>query len=242
MKRFLFLLCLSLPIRVFAEGGLPDKPYIYVEGNAEIQKPADFVTFRFDLVARALEQPKANQEVQSRANKIFPLLKDLKIVDTDVIAEDLRSEPEFEEGADYSTKRGKFIGYKVTRPFKVKVRDVTLFPKLADDLIGGGGVEFSGIEGGISKEKEKQIEADLWQKALTNAREKAETTLRTLNMKIDSVFAVSPVGFLEIQRAIFESNVPAQEVERVITPSEYRLAPITISQSVHVIYLISPAK
>jgi uncharacterized protein YggE len=199
-KRFLFLLCLVLPIRVFAEGGLPEKPYIYVEGNAEIQKPADFVTLRFDLVARAPEQPKANQEVQSKANKIFPLLKGLKVADTDVIAEDLRSEPEFEEGEEYSTKRGKFIGYKVTRPFKVKVRDVTVFPKLADELIGGGGVEFSGIEGGLSKEKEKQIEAELWQKALTSAREKAETTLKALNMKIDSVFAVSPVGFLEIQR------------------------------------------
>jgi uncharacterized protein YggE len=179
-KRFLFLLCLVLPIRVFAEGGLPEKPYIYVEGNAEIQKPADFVTLRFDLVARAPEQPKANQEVQSKANKIFPLLKGLKVADTDVIAEDLRSEPEFEEGEEYSTKRGKFIGYKVTRPFKVKVRDVTVFPKLADELIGGGGVEFSGIEGGLSKEKEKQIEAELWQKALTSAREKAETTLKAL--------------------------------------------------------------
>jgi uncharacterized protein YggE len=100
MKRSLFLLCLSLPIRVFAEGGLPDKPYIYVERKAEIQKPAEFVTLRFDLIARAPEQPKANQEVQSKANKIFASLKDRKIADNDVIAEDLRSEPEFEEGDD----------------------------------------------------------------------------------------------------------------------------------------------
>lgn len=244
MKRSLFLLCLSLPIRVFAEGGLPDKPYIYVERKAEIQNPPEFVTLRFDLIARAPEQPKANQEVQSKANKIFASLKDRKIADNDVIAEDLRSEPEFEEGDEYSTKRGKLIGYKVTRPFQIKIRDVTVFPKLADDLIGGGGVEFSGIEGGLSKEKEKQIEAELWQKALTNAREKAETTLKALNMKVDSVFAVSPVGFLETQRRIFESGVRAEAVaERVITPQpEYRLARITMSQNVHVIYLISPAK
>jgi hypothetical protein len=63
-------------------------------------------------------------------------------------------------------------------------------------------------------------------------------------MKVDSVFAVSPVGFLETQRRIFESGIRAEAVaERVITPQpEYRLAPITMSQSVHVIYLISPAK
>jgi uncharacterized protein YggE len=77
MKRLLVLLCLSLPIRVFAEGGLPDKPYIYVEGKAEIEKTADMVTLRFDLVARNPDQSKANQEVQARANKILALLNEI---------------------------------------------------------------------------------------------------------------------------------------------------------------------
>lgn len=49
MKLFLFA-PLSLPLSVLAEGGLPNQPYIYVEGKAEIQKPADMVTLRFDLV------------------------------------------------------------------------------------------------------------------------------------------------------------------------------------------------
>jgi uncharacterized protein YggE len=241
MKRFLFFPLLTLPISVFAQGGLPDKPYIYVEGKAEIQKPADFVTLRFDLVARAPEQPKANQEIQSKANKIFALLKGRKIADNDVIAEDLRSEPEFEGGDDYSTKRGKLIGYKVARPFQVKVRDVTVYPKLVDELIALGGLEFSAVEGGLSKQQE--IEPEVSQKALTNAREKAERTLRPLNMRIDSVFAVSPVAFPDIERSIFGYQGQG-EVERAITAAEpqYRLAPITVTHSVHVIYLISPAK
>jgi len=41
MKRFLFFSLIICPISLFADGGLPDKPYIYVEGKAEIQKPAD---------------------------------------------------------------------------------------------------------------------------------------------------------------------------------------------------------
>src|SRR5437588_8988687 len=102
MKGLLFLLLLVLPIAVFAEGGLPDKPYIYVEGNAEIQKAADMVTLRFDLVGRASDQPKANQDVQTKANQIFELVKNAKIADNDLIAEDLRSEPEFEQEENYS--------------------------------------------------------------------------------------------------------------------------------------------
>jgi uncharacterized protein YggE len=249
MKRFLFSLII-FPISVLAEGGLPDKPYIYVEGRAEIQKPADIVTLRFELTARAPEQPKANQEVQSKANNIFTMLKQRKIADNDVIAESIRTEPEFEREENYPYKSGKLIGYKVIRPFQVKVRDVTVFPKLADDLIAIGGVEFSGIDGGLVKQSE--MENEVWDKALANARERAEKTLKAMNMKIDSVFVISPVPVPEISSTIFPkdragaervivtgSNIPTAEEVR---PSQYRLAPITVIQIVHVIYLISPAK
>src|SRR3954470_24013491 len=59
MKRFAFLFLLFVPILVFAEGGLPDRPYIYVEGKAEIEKPADIMIVRFDIVGRGPQQPKA---------------------------------------------------------------------------------------------------------------------------------------------------------------------------------------
>ncbi len=250
MKRFLFFPLLIIPIFVFGEGGLPDKPYIYVEGRADIQKPADIVTLRFELVARGPEQPKANHEVQSKANKIFTMLKERKITDNDVIAASIHTEPEFERGENLPYRSGKLIGYKVSRLFEVKVRDVAIFPKLTDELIALGGVEFLGIDGGLAKEKE--MENEVWDKALANAREGAEKTLSAMNMKIDSVFAISPVPIPEISSTIFPkdragaervivtgSNIPTAEE---IPPSQYRLAPITVNQIVHVIYLISPAK
>jgi uncharacterized protein YggE len=237
MKRFLFSLLL-LPILAFAQGGLPDKPYIYVEGKAEIQKPADIVTLRFDVVGRAPDQAKANEEVQSKANKIFALLKDRKIADNDVIAENLRSEPQFEQRETYPHNWGKLIGYIVIRSFEVRVRDIAAFPRVVNELIAIGTVEFSDIEGGLSKQRETQEQ--IWEKALSNARERAEKTLKVMGMKIDSVFAVSPVAFPEIRQRIF--GYEGGPVERVITAAEYRLAPVTVSQSVHVIYLISPVK
>ena len=243
MKRLLLFALLILPISLLAQGGLPDKPYIYVEGRAEIKKPADIVTMRFDLVGRAPDQPKANQQVQTNANKILALLKEKKIADNDAIAEDLRSEPEFEQEQNYSRGHGKIIGYKVARPFQIKVRDVTAFPKLADELVAIQGVEFSGIDGGLAKEKE--IQPEVWQKALANAHEQAEKTLKPIGMKIDSVFAVSPVSFPSIKTKIFGSEETYESramLAEATAPAEYRLAPITISQSVHVIYLISPAQ
>jgi len=241
MKRFLFLLCLSLPIRVFAEGGLPDKPYIYVEGKAEIEKPADMVTLRFDLVARNPDQSKANQEVQAKANKILALLNEKKIAQSDVIAADVKSEPEF-EGDDSGGKKGKIIGYSVTRRFQVKIRDLPAFPKLVDELIGIAGVEFTDIDPGLTKEKEMQEE--IWAKALVNAREQADRTAKATGVKIDSVFAISPTPFPQIRTQLFRSEYGEAVAERTIVtgPPEYRLGSLTVSQNVHIIYLISSAK
>lgn len=240
--KILFLALLSLPGILLAEGGLPNEPYIYVEGKAEIEKPAELVTLRFDLVARNADQVQANQEVQAKASKILTMFDERKIARADVVASDLRSEPQFQQDPNRPGEQGKVVGYVVTRPFVVKVRDLNSFPKLVDELIALGGVEFSGIDPGLSKEKE--LEDEIWGKALSDARTRAEKTLKPIGMKINSVFALSPVNFPEISPRIFGSNqVAGAYAQRMIANSDqYRLAPVTVRQSVHVIYLISPAK
>ncbi|MDQ3545754.1 MAG: SIMPL domain-containing protein [Verrucomicrobiota bacterium] len=244
MKTLVFALLL-LPGILFAEGGLPNEPYIYVEGKAEIKKAADLVTLRFELVTRNADLTKANQEVQAKASKILTMLDEQKVAQDDVVASDLRSEPQFQQEPGRPEDQGKVIGYVVRRPFVVKVRDLNRFPKLVDDLIALGGVEFSGISEGLAKEEE--VEDEAWGTALADARSKAEKTLRTTDMKIRSVFAISPVNFPEISSRIFGGSMVAQSSaaysERAnVNPNQYRLTPVTVSQSVHVIYLISPAK
>ncbi len=245
MKRLLIAV-LALPIVAFAQGGLPNQPYIYVEGQAEMEKPPDLVTLRFDVVGRNADQAKANQEVQAKATKILLMFDKRKIAQSDVVATDLRSEPQYEHEDEPVSKRGKIIGYRVMRSFSAKVRDIAIYPKLVDDLLAIADVEFSGIDSGLANEKE--VNDEISEKALTNARERAEKTLKSIGMKVDSVYAVSPVPFPEIGQKLLNSN------ERVVVtgsyiptpdsldPSKYRLETVKVSQSVHIIYLISPAK
>lgn len=238
--RLLPIIFASLPLSLLAQGGLPSQPYIYVEGKAEIEKPADLVTLRFDVVTRNADQAKANQEVQGKAAKILAMLNERKVPKEDVIATDLRSEPQYDD----EEKRGKIVGYSVTRSFTVKVHELAAFPKLVDELLAVPGVDFSGIDSGLAKEKALQDEVG--DQALAKARERAERMLEPLAMKLDGIYAVSPVAFPEIQRRLFGSEgaaagyaTPAEDMR--VDPSQYRLAPVTVTQSVHVIYLISPA-
>ena len=246
MKFFLIGL-LTLPLSVFAGEGLPTQPYIYVMGTAEIEKPADIVTLEFSLSAHNPNQVKANSDVQERANKVFALLKEKTIAQSDVIAQDIRSEAEFQHDEAHPKEYGKLTGYVVERPFTVKIRDVSIFPKLVDELIAIGNAELNSIGPGLSNEKE--MADQLWDKAIANAREQAEKTLKKTGLKIDSIFAISPVNFPEIQNKMFGrnqaervivtgSNIPTAEEGR----AQYWFAPVSLNQSVHVIYLISPTK
>lgn len=240
--KLLFLIWMVIPVSLLAEGGLPNQPYIYVEGQAEIEKPADVVTLRFDYVARNTDQIKANREAQSRTEKILALLDDRKIAQKDVIASEIKSEPQYER--EEAGRHSKVIGYVVTRPVSVKLRDINSLPKLVDDLTAFG-VEFSGIEAGISNEQE--VQQEVWKQSLANAREQAEKTLREFGMKVDSVFAVSPVAFPRITEKIFGEREQVVATgsyisEKQAIASQYRLPPVKVSQSVHVIYLVSPAK
>lgn len=205
------------------------------------------MTLRFDLVARNADQTKANAEVQAKASKILSLLDEKKVAQGDVIAEELKSEPEYEDDEASPRRRGKIVGFIITRSFEAKIRDVTTFPKLVNELLDMG-AQFTAIDGGLSKQKEIREEAG--EKALINARESAEKALKATGMKVDSIFAVSPVPFPEIQERMLgaegrgSSAAGAATTERMIEPDplQYRLEPVSVTHSAHVIYLISPVR
>src|SRR5215831_9554489 len=111
MKIFIIILIAITPGLLLAQAnaGLPDKPYIYVRGSAESKKAPDIVTVNFDLVGRAPERAKANDDVQSRAAKVFDMLGKLNIGKDDTIADDFRTEEEFEESESGARKSQKVI-------------------------------------------------------------------------------------------------------------------------------------
>ena len=129
------------------------------------------------------------------------MLNDSKIAEQDVIAAELRSEAEYETDDDSPDTRRKFIGYFVTRSNWVKMRDLSVFSKLVDQVLGIDGVEFSTIDGWLSTHKD--VENQPWDKALVDARQQADQTANAVAMKVDSVYAVSPIKFPSIQGNIF---------------------------------------
>lgn len=245
--KFLLPTLAVLSSLAFADG-LPTVPYLYVQGSAEVEKKADLVSLRFKLAETNKEVAVANKAVQAQAVKVFDLLKATGIADEDAIASGITSEAEHEE-TEGNGRAGKFLGYRVEREFTVKVRDVPKYPKLVNDLFALKVGFFSGITEEYSKAK--QVKDETWELALKNARTEADKMAKSAGMKVDSVWALSPESFSSIQsrilgeydhRMAYSVMQGAAREKKAEAAPEYRLAPVRFTQSVHAIYLISPAK
>jgi uncharacterized protein YggE len=88
MKTLVVCAFALFPLTVVAAGtevaglaGLPNQPFLYVEGKAEIEKAPDLISLNFEISGRNADQGKANQEVQAKAKKHFGLIKEAKIAD-----------------------------------------------------------------------------------------------------------------------------------------------------------------
>ena len=232
----------------FADG-LPTVPYLYVQGSAEVEKKADLVSLRFKLSETNKEVSAANKAVQAQAAKVFELLKATGIADGDVVADEISSDAEFEEAGSFG-RTGKLIGFRVQREFAVKVREVAKFPKLVNDLFALKVSYFTGVSAEYTKAK--QMKDETWELALKNARVEADKMAKAAGMKVDSVWAISTEAFPAIQGRMLGQDsrsygIPglaagAAPDKKAEAAPEYRLAPVTFSQSVHALFLIEPAK
>jgi uncharacterized protein YggE len=238
MKTLLAFL-LSAAVSLHANG-LPTSPYIYVRGQASVERKAEFVELRFALAAISSDPVKANAEVQSQAKKVFELLKTTGVADSEVIASDLESETVYEESQE-RLKIPAVLGYRVTRPFTVKVRTLDKYPKLVDELLALKVAEFHRVTEGV--EKPDELKDAVREKAMRDARAKAEKLAKASGLKIDRVWAISPTSFVDLdQEFLGADNHPAPVGAGPDMVPEYRLAPVRVSDSLHVIFLVSEAK
>jgi len=236
--------------------GLPNQPYLYVQGEAEVSQPADLVLLRFRLSALQPEQAEANKRVQAQANQVFALLKATGVPESDIVASDLFSDTEYDRAGgpiipgldtegDSGQRPPKLLGYRVSRPFEVKVRDLKTFPKLVTDLLELKVERFDRISEGLSTEK--KLSDEVWQKAVDDARRRADLLAKAAGMKVDGVYAISPSTIPAISREMLdEENSRSYPLSGAapagVDAAKYVLRPVKVTQTIHILYLISPAK
>src|SRR3989344_1386044 len=194
---FLFILTISaLKEYRFIGSGVTATNTISVSGDGEVFAVPDTATFSVTIQEEAKDVKAAQDVATKKGNDIIAYLKSQGIDEKDIQTTDYNVYPQYDYTNAVCTQgycpQGKQVlrGFQVSQTLTIKVRDT----KKAGDLLSGVGSRGVSSVSGLSFTIDDQdtLEAEARDKAIAEAREKAEVLADSLDVKI-----VRIVGFSE---------------------------------------------
>ncbi|HVV15235.1 MAG TPA: SIMPL domain-containing protein [Candidatus Paceibacterota bacterium] len=212
------LLALFLAVQVIAGvkewryigAGLSATNTITVSGHGEALAVPDIATFSFSVVSDKATVAAAQEDATAKINAITAYLKDAGIDEKDIQTSDYSVYPQYEyqnavcptvaptySGASASAiycPSGKQVlkGYEVRQTTAIKVRDT----EKAGDLLSGvgtkGATEVSGLT--FTFDKPDMVQDEARDKAIQNAKEKADTLAKSLGVHLVRVVSYNENG------------------------------------------------
>lgn len=197
----LILLALFLLVTTWdkAFGRDINDPYntITVEGTGTAAMVPDTARITFTVMESASEVAAAQESATKRTDAALEALKDMDIEERDIKTVSYNISPKYEYpqpcyGGICTTSAPRIVGYDVSQTIEVKVRETA---KAGDVLaaLGGLGVQnVSGPEFVVDDETEVKNEARA--EAIEEARAKAKTLAKELNVHLGKVVSFSEMA------------------------------------------------
>ena len=198
----------------------PDQQHgISVSGEGKVQGRPDIaqlslgVSVLRDTVAAARDQ--AAQSLTAMTNS----LKANGVADKDIQTQQLNISPEY----DYTNGRQLLKGFRVTNVLSAKVRNIDTTSKVVDDAVvaGGNDTQIQGISFTIDNPADLQKQAR--EKAVADAKDRAETLASAAGAQLGSVMAISEGGGVQpvvYSGAMYDAAKAAAAPATPIQPGE----------------------
>ena len=193
---FLLILAISsLKEFRFIGSGVTATNTITVSGTGEVFAVPDRATFSYSVMNTAKDVTTAQTTVNTKGNEIMAYLKQAGVDEKDIQTTDYSVNPHYEYNQSvcaggYCPGRQTLTGYDVSMSVTVKVKDPTKAGTLLSGIGSKGATNVSGLS--FTVEDETALEAQARQKAIDDARIKAQELAKQLGVSL-----VRVVGFNE---------------------------------------------
>jgi uncharacterized protein YggE len=227
MKKIVFTLLLSISLSISAES-LPTEPHIVVTGNYKTKVVPDTLHMSLSIIETGKEVAPVSQRVESRSAKLISSLKALGINKKDINSSALRITPHY----NWRNKEQVYVGTEVSRNIEITLRKLALYDRLIRTMldIRVGRINSSRLQ----SSKESEIRKQAMQRAVDDARIKAELLLSNITEKLGSVFSISHLTAAQIQPRSRMSYQASNVAETAFEPGV-----IEFNESVKVIYYLT---
>ncbi len=167
------------------------KRTVSVSGEGIVRAEPDQATVRFGIVTRAEDAEEARRINAEAAREAMNAVRALGVEDRKMRLETLQLQPAREY--DAQTRRYNDVGFEATRQVVVEVEDLERLPTLVTEIVQKGANRLNGIAYELKDRTAARNEA--LQKAMSDAREKAQLMTATLGEEIGPVLTINEQSF-----------------------------------------------
>lgn len=173
-----------------SDSSVGEKPQITVLGMGEVTAIPDIAQFSFTVNEEGKTTKEAQDKATTKINAAIAYLKNAKIQERDIKTVGYNINPKYEYQKDQTIScigmgcPGKQVisGYEVSQTIQIKVRDTNQAGTILSGIGGLGVNNVSGLD--LTIDDETALSEEARQKAIDDAREKAEVLARDLGVRI----------------------------------------------------------
>ena len=212
---------------------------IYVTGSAISSVEPDLVNISFGVETQEKTASEALATNSELMNKVIAAIKQVGITDSEISTSQFNIYPVYDNYQEKETGRytQELVGYRVSNIVNVKTEKLDSVAAIIDSAVGAGVNRVDSVFFSLSPEVYSKLKDDLLEKAILNAKSKAEMALSPLNYKI--------IGVKEISLSEFSIPYPTPMYDMAYGAMEKSAAPTPIfssdqdvSTSANVVFLI----
>jgi len=165
---------------------------INVEGNSELTFEPDEAEVWAGISIVKENAEDAQAEANKIINAILDGLRSKGINEQDIETERLNL---YEERVYTRDEGSKVVGWRASQTLKIKTTDMSKVGTIVDIAVKNGANQLNNINFGLSEEKEQEFKQQALAEASKNAKAKAETIAKSLDVKLGKIKSVSESNF-----------------------------------------------
>jgi uncharacterized protein len=166
---------------------------ISVSGDAETDVMPDEVVISFSVVSEGKDAITVQDENTKKMNAVMDALKKAGLKEDEIETTDYNLYPW--RDYDYLLKKQVDKGYRLTQTIKVTTSDLDKTGEYLGVAVKNGINQVSNINFQLSNELEKEIKDALVEEATTNAKDKAKTLAKSLDVKVGKAISISESNY-----------------------------------------------
>jgi uncharacterized protein YggE len=225
-------------VSLLAAPALADSDFpaaILVTGEASISLPPDVAHIDAGVASDAKTAREASDANNAAMGKVLAALKTLGIDEKDYQTSRLSLQPQYAPNRPGFSASGPsaIVGYRASNRVTIKLRDVTKVAGVIDTLVAAGANDIGNI--GFSLSQASKLLDDARDKALADARRKAEIYAKSAGVTLGAPLSISEGG---APAPVFRSKMAMP----MATSTPIAQGEETLSVSVSVTWAIKPAQ